>query len=179
MTIVDSKLSNPLNEAIRLAGKLTLDRVVISGGVTAILAQSGSMLDATNLLVFGTSGPALDLSNTSGVMRFSTVVNKAGSGAAPLAILCSSVNVQSSIVWTPGTTPMANNCSLASTIAGPIAVAGASNTDPMFVDEANDDYHLSTNSPAKDVVDIGPTFDFEGDPRPRGNRFDLGADEAP
>jgi len=29
------------------------------------------------------------------------------------------------------------------------------------------------------MVDTGPATDFEGDPRPRGPRFDIGADEAP
>jgi hypothetical protein len=46
------------------------------------------------------------------------------------------------------------------------------------VNPANNDFHLGPNSPARDAVDAGPTLDFEGDPRPRGDRFDLGADEA-
>ena len=66
---------------------------------------------------------------------------------------------------------------LVSTIVGPTGVAGASNSDPQFVDRAGHDYHIAPTSPAKDAVDSGPAFDFEGDPRPRGARFDIGADE--
>ena len=53
------------------------------------------------------------------------------------------------------------------------------NVDPRFVDPVVRDYHLSAGSPARDAVNAGPATDFEGDPRPRGSRFDLGADEAP
>lgn len=52
------------------------------------------------------------------------------------------------------------------------------NVDPRFVDSGARDYHLGANSPARDVVDVGPAADFEGDARPIGPRFDLGADEA-
>jgi hypothetical protein len=63
-------------------------------------------------------------------------------------------------------------------ITGPTVVAGASNTDPMFVNLAQNDYHLAAGSPARDAVDTGPATDFEGDARPQGARFDIGADEA-
>jgi hypothetical protein len=53
------------------------------------------------------------------------------------------------------------------------------NVDPKFVDAPNRDYHIAPTSPARDAVDTGPSTDFEGDPRPRGAKFDIGADEAP
>lgn len=53
------------------------------------------------------------------------------------------------------------------------------NVDPLFVNPSTADLHLRSDSPARDVVDDGPGVDFEGDPRPQGARFDLGADEAP
>jgi hypothetical protein len=65
------------------------------------------------------------------------------------------------------------------TIAGPVMTAGAMNVDPQFVDAASRDYHIVATSPARDMVDSGPMTDFEGDARPRGMRFDIGADEAP
>jgi hypothetical protein len=52
------------------------------------------------------------------------------------------------------------------------------NLDPRFVNPVARDYHLGANSPARDAVDVGPATDFEGDARPSGPRFDLGADEA-
>jgi len=51
--------------------------------------------------------------------------------------------------------------------------------DPAFVDAANGDYHLLSTSPGLDVgtaVNV-PDHDFEGDPRPSFNGYDMGADE--
>ena len=62
--------------------------------------------------------------------------------------------------------------------------AATNNTldDPLLVDPASGDFHLSSLSP---VIDLGfagapdePAFDFEGDPRVVGPAPDMGADEA-
>ena len=55
------------------------------------------------------------------------------------------------------------------------------NEDPLFVDPANDDYHLTAESPCinagtKEAPEL-PKFDFEGDPRRKGRFPDIGADE--
>ena len=50
--------------------------------------------------------------------------------------------------------------------------------DPAFVDPANDDYHLGSGSAAIDAgVDAGVASDIDGDPRPAGIGYDIGADE--
>ncbi|MAQ18986.1 MAG: hypothetical protein CMN30_29835 [Sandaracinus sp.] len=51
--------------------------------------------------------------------------------------------------------------------------------DDVFVDAAMGDYHLSASSPALDIgtADEAPAVDFEGDARPQGAGFDVGADE--
>jgi len=167
------------------ASRLTLDGGTIKLSAVGILTYANSVVDISNLLVFGASTMALDLSASSGgTVSFTTVVDSGtDSGSGSRAVRCgtSRITVRSSIIWAPGSTERAaidGGCTLASTIVGPTAVPGATNVDPRFVDPAGRDYHLSAGSPARDAVDVGPARDFEGDLRPRGGRFDLGADEA-
>ncbi len=50
--------------------------------------------------------------------------------------------------------------------------------DPGFVNPAAGDYHIGPTSAAVDVgVDAGVTTDIDGDPRPYGSGYDIGADE--
>ena len=51
---------------------------------------------------------------------------------------------------------------------------------PVFVDPDAGDYHIGSGSAAIDVgVDAGVTTDIDGDPRPQGAGYDVGADEYP
>jgi len=53
-------------------------------------------------------------------------------------------------------------------------------SEPQFVGPAGYDFHLKSTSPAIDKgLDIGLTIDFEGNPRPQGTGFDIGAFELP
>jgi hypothetical protein len=50
--------------------------------------------------------------------------------------------------------------------------------DPLFVDPAGDNYHIQAGSPAVDVgVNAGIAVDIDGEVRPQGSGFDIGADE--
>ncbi len=56
---------------------------------------------------------------------------------------------------------------------------GNIDSNPIFTDEINGDFHLKTGSPCIDsgTSNNAPTTDFEGTLRPQGNGFDIGAYE--
>jgi hypothetical protein len=55
---------------------------------------------------------------------------------------------------------------------------GAISENPIFVNESGGDYHLQKGSPCIDAgTDVGVYVDMEGDVRPFGAGFDMGADE--
>lgn len=58
---------------------------------------------------------------------------------------------------------------------------GNVNGDPQFVDDPKADFHLTKSSPCIDAGTpyYGLTEDIEGNPRPRGAAFDMGAYESP
>ncbi len=168
---------------VSLGSSLTADRLIIHGyGVCLSADGQTATLDITNALVYGCSTLALDLPMATGLVAFSTIADSGtDTGTGPRAVVCSpAMTFRSSIIWAPGVSSRVpiNGCNLVSSIAGPTAVAGAPSTDPLFVDRAARNYHLKANSPARDAVDVGPPLDVEGDARPHGARFDIGADEA-
>ena len=68
---------------------------------------------------------------------------------------------------------------LYSNIQGGFEGEGNIDADPLFADAANGDYHLTEGSPCIDTgtADGAPQTDFEGDDRPIGDGYDMGADE--
>jgi hypothetical protein len=75
------------------------------------------------------------------------------------------------------------NCKWSYSDIGPgNLVAGTSNlnVEPGFLDDQNDDYHLKATSLAKDTAEKpSPVMDdFDGQMRPAGDGWDMGADEA-
>ena len=164
-------------------GALTIDGAVISGGTSAIVDDdlSSTAIDITNLLVYGTSDVALNLDSSTGSLKFATIASAGINSSTSAGLSCTYVNVQSTIIWTHGSPrpPIVGNCPRSLTIAGPVAVADTMNVDPKFVSLAAENFHLAAGSPARDLSDSGPSHDFENDPRPQGDRFDIGADESP
>ncbi len=174
--------------SLRPGGSLTWERGVIRGGRQGIavdFADYGTV-EISNLLIFGTSELAINLPyDIRGSISFSTITDAGNAtSTGPRSVLCSpSMTIHSSIIWDINSTAqrpaIAGGCALISTVVGKSGVPGAPSFEPLFVNPIQSDYHLRANSPARDMVDVGPALDFEGDPRPRGERFDIGADEAP
>jgi hypothetical protein len=170
--------------SVHVTGTLIADRAVLQGGNAGIIAEDGARVDITNMLVSNTSNVGINLVGTTGSMDFISVVDTGSESSVSTAgVYCSfsDVTIKSSILWTPASAhPSLAGCTIATTsIVGPrfVPPTNGINVDPRFI-PADNDYHLSMDSPAKDFVDVGPVTDFEGDARPSGVRFDLGADEA-
>lgn len=163
-------------------GTLTIDGSVILGSETGIgVTSTPTTVSITNLLSYGASNGAINLGGATGRVSHSTVANSGLSTTiGAQGINCgAAVTLHASIVWTPGgSQPPISGCSVDNVIAGPFPVLGARSTDPGFANGGAQDFHLSATSVARDAADDGPAVDFEGDPRPQGARFDLGADEA-
>jgi len=67
-----------------------------------------------------------------------------------------------------------------SCVKGGWSGTGNIDADPLFVDSANGDFHLTWDSPCKDTGDnstVTELYDFEGDPRIYNSTVDMGADE--
>jgi hypothetical protein len=63
-------------------------------------------------------------------------------------------------------------------VAGPASGGHSIVADPLFINPAGGDFHLSAGSPAINAgIDVGVVTDFDGDPRPIGASFDIGFDE--
>ncbi len=67
-------------------------------------------------------------------------------------------------------------------LSAPLPAANNISQDPQFLDVGTADFHLSGSSPLVDAGDPGTSLaevngDFDGDPRPSNQGFDIGADE--
>lgn len=110
------------------------------------------------------SGGPLTLTNTILVSHTIGIIASAGTTATLEATL-----------W--GIGPWANGVDWAgagTVITGLVNIWG----NPRFLNPAGGNYHLGPGSAAVDAgVDAGVTTDMDGDPRPIGAGFDIGADE--
>ena len=101
------------------------------------------------------------------------------------------MNITNCIIWDNGADPNNDNLHADygtfdvtySCLQGSYAGTGGNiDSDPCFVDDVNDDYHLTWDSNCVDTGD--PNFvedanetDIDGNPRLMGGRVDMGADE--
>ncbi len=122
-------------------------------------------------------------------VRFNTFINTAANGNSSSITCFEGLDVTSNIIATNSSNPI-SPCTarhtLFDTAGAPAAAAGQNNTVHesalFFVNPLNDDYHLSSSSPAIGLGEPGMvTTDFDGKPRPApiGSKPDVGAFEHP
>ncbi len=184
MTLNNVEIINAYNGIdITNGAHLLMDRVSIHGGVNGILvpgaATDSPIVSISNLLLYDLTGTALGAATVTGTIQFATIARNAANGSSPAVVHCSAgLTIQSSVLWTAnGQLPLEGGCSVTNSIVGPVTVGANENTDPLFLDEAHRDFHLSAASPAIDKLASGPATDLDGTARPQGARFDLGAFE--
>jgi len=113
-----------------------------------------------------------DRYNGAGI-KFCTVTNNTGGGVYTYAIIGGVWGVTrpiNSIIWGNSDYQIAGQTG---------ELESGSDEDPIFVDPGNGNYHLSKNSPYIDAgtSDGAPNDDIDGDLRPQGLVYDIGADE--
>ena len=95
-----------------------------------------------------------------------------GAHSVAISVAAGNTATLEATLWGSGawanTTPAAGNVVSSTNLSG----------DPAFVDPARGDYHLGATSQAMDVgVDAGVAVDLDGQSRPTGEGYDIGADE--
>lgn len=181
-------------------GKLTLSRATVTGNQGGGISISGTQFDITNSVIAGNGGPQtsfgglrIDQINT-GTRRFefNTVADNGAMDGASVGVVCTLVaqpiTLSNSIVYgnqIGGTRTQVGgaNCNWTYSDIGPDTVSGTGNINsaPLFVDSTQNDFHIQPASPVKGKADPGATvqIDVDGDTRPQGGGYDMGADEIP
>lgn len=165
----------------------------------------GSATIANNIIIgnFGLFAGGVSLWNaTNTVLVNNTIAGNTAYGAGGVVFNDSDVEVINTIFWNNEndeitlenwSTPSKLTISYSDVEGGQASVdvdtgctlnwgAGMIDADPLFVDAANDDYHITFDSPCRSAGDRNtpdlPEKDFEGDPRIGHYLFpDIGADE--
>ncbi|MCI0577600.1 MAG: right-handed parallel beta-helix repeat-containing protein [Chloroflexi bacterium] len=176
-TIIDAEGVSGRRGIHVTAGSPTIDSLRVTGGNLAsgngagIYAAAGSPT-IQNAVLYDNSAPssngALGVgSGASATLRFLTIADNSADGVR----FEGSGSLHNSIVY--------NNTG--------VAIGGGSghtfnlvNVNPLFANAPAGDYHITAASPAMAIADPATTLaeDFEGDSRPSGFLFDVGADEA-
>ena len=130
------------------------------GGMSCVMASSPTLINCS-------------LSTNSSVAEGGGL--RCSGSSSPTLMNCILWGDEPDEVFAPGLLPSVNY----SDIKGGYPGIGNISADPLFRNPARSDFHLTGGSPC---IDTGssegvPATDFEGDPRPWGHGYDMGADE--
>ncbi|MBJ22036.1 MAG: hypothetical protein CL933_21720, partial [Deltaproteobacteria bacterium] len=182
-------------------GSMDLDECTIQNNTAGIKSRGGGIFhegqrnkpylaNLTNCVVTGnraTRGGGIEVRNDNTMnLRFSTVAGNSGSpGAGVASTAFAQVKAFDSIIWGnegDGQIYTEYNGTLSARycdIEGGREGDGNIDADPLFSDSARDDYHLTDASPCIDSAGGAgeKVIDMDGDDRPQGDGYDMGADE--
>ncbi len=164
---------------------VTMRRLRFVTPTATVLETTDAAIALENVIIVRPRGNVFNVKNTTGTIQFVTVADiEVSAGAPHFVCVQSPVTIKASIFWAPRQPIIiTGGCNFsAQNIVGPEISAtptlNVSKADPLFIDLTAGNFRLQPTSPAIDQVTTGPTTDIEGNMRPRGVAFDLGAYEA-
>ena len=99
-------------------------------------------------------------------------------GDSPTSIMNNIITGASESIHSSDSSPTGSNNLFWGNTSNPNLLTDPVQDDPEFVNPAADDYHISEDSPAVDTgATVALSADYDGDERPIGEGFDIGADE--
>ncbi|MDM8522467.1 SBBP repeat-containing protein [Desulfococcaceae bacterium HSG8] len=160
------------------------NRTTYGGGIWCYYSAPS----VTNCLIYGNQasshGGGIHCNHSSPSITNCTVTNNSATyGSGISCYIASNPSIANSVFWNDAPSEIfrdqSNPVVTYSNIQGGYTGEGNINTDPMFVDAANGDYHLTSVSPCIDAgTSAGaPGQDLDGLPRPQNNMADMGAYE--
>jgi hypothetical protein len=178
-------------------GTVTVSQSTVSGNTGGGLSISGAQFDLTNNFIVNNGSPGAvfggvridGIATSTGVHRLEldTITGNQASAALTAGVTCSAIAVPlsfaNSIVFQNGLAMQVEgtNCTWSYSDIGQALASGTGNInqDPMFVNLAQNDFHIQSGSPAKNAANPAATIsvDFDGNTRPQDGRSDMGADE--
>jgi hypothetical protein len=160
-------------------GTLVMQRGLMYSLGGACIRATGAKYDVENSILTGCAAEGFAQAGalpSMAIFSFNTVVGNS------VGVTCAvGITVKNSIfAFSTGIPPQTPACAAVTySLFSDLAASGTGNIagNPSFV--ATDDLHINFNSPARDKGDPNATarFDFDGEHRPHGSGFDIGADE--
>lgn len=195
LTRVTMSLNNGTGGAITASGgTLKLQRCTIYGNGGGGLSLSATSFDLENNLIAKNGSASTlyggvlinQLGSGAHTLEFNTIAQNVGNTGFTTGVTCQliaqPISFGNNIVYGNSSSQVSGmNCAWTYSDIGPDTVSGIGNlnADPLYVDAAQGNLHLTSGSPAINQADPNAALavDLDGNARPQGGRRDIGADE--